>query len=133
MTGVPSIRIWPLEGFINVAIILRTVLLPEPDGPSKATNSPRRTLKETSRTASIVVPVSWNDLLNRLTSIRCTSGGRGGGVAYDCRSDQPCRRRSGTKSISDLRAQDLRAQGTSATPQPRPPDVQRIDVMRLSR
>ena len=50
--------------------MLRMVLLPEPDGPSKATNSPRRTLNETSRTASIAVPASWNDLLNPLTSIR---------------------------------------------------------------
>ena len=45
-------------GLIRVAIMLRTVLLPEPDGPSNATNSPRRTLKETSRTASMAVPAS---------------------------------------------------------------------------
>ena len=72
MTGVPSIRIWPLLGLIKVAIMLRTVLLPEPDGPSRATNSPRRTPKETSRTASIAVPASWNVLLNPLTSMRWT-------------------------------------------------------------
>ena len=68
-------------GLIKVAIMLRIVLLPEPDGPSKATNSPRRTLKETSRTASIAVPASWNDLLNPLTSIRFRSGDRSSGVA----------------------------------------------------
>ena len=77
----PSIRIWPLLGLISVAIMLRMVLLPEPDGPSSATNSPRRTLKETSRTASMAVPASWNDLLNPLTSMRCTSAGRSCGVA----------------------------------------------------
>src|SRR5712671_3498474 len=81
MTGAPSIRIWPLLGLISVAIMLRIVLLPEPDGPSKATNSPRRTPKETSRTASMAVPASWNDLLNLLTSIRRTSLGRSSGVA----------------------------------------------------
>ena len=73
MTGLPSIRICPLLGFTRVAIMLRTVLLPEPDGPSNATNSPRRTLKETSRTASIAVPASWNDLLKPLTSMRSAS------------------------------------------------------------
>src|SRR3954469_16512935 len=70
MTGFPSIKIWPLLGFTRVAIILSTVLLPEPDGPSNATNSPRRTVKETSRTASIAVPASWNDLPKPLTSMR---------------------------------------------------------------
>jgi hypothetical protein len=58
MTGAPSIMIWPPVGLIKVAIMLRIVLLPEPDGPSKATNSPRRTLKDTSRTASMAVPAS---------------------------------------------------------------------------
>jgi hypothetical protein len=43
---------------ISVAIMLSTVLLPEPDGPSYATNSPRRTPNDTSRTASIAVPDS---------------------------------------------------------------------------
>jgi len=52
----PSIKISPLLAFTSVAIMLRIVLLPEPDGPNKATNSPRRTLKETSRTASMVAP-----------------------------------------------------------------------------
>ena len=47
-----------LLGRTKVAIILRTVLLPEPEGPSRATNSPRRTPKDTSRTASIAVPAN---------------------------------------------------------------------------
>jgi hypothetical protein len=62
--------------------MLRTVLLPEPEGPSKATNSPRRTLNETSRTASMAVPASWNVLFNPLTSIRSTSSDRSRGIVY---------------------------------------------------
>src|ERR1700676_5412817 len=73
--------------------MLRMVLLPEPDGPSRATNSPRRTLNETSRTASIAVPASWKDLLNALTSMRRTSGNPGNGVA-----DMPCAFKSSRSS-----------------------------------
>jgi hypothetical protein len=69
-TGLPSIRVWPLLGRTRVAIMLRIVLLPEPDGPSSATNSPRWTLKETSRTASMAVPASWNDLRSDLSSVQ---------------------------------------------------------------
>ena len=35
--------------------------------------SPRRTVKEMSRTASMAVPANWNDLLRPLTSIRRAS------------------------------------------------------------
>lgn len=61
--------------------MLSTVLLPEPDGPSSATNSPRRTSKDTSRTASIVVFANWNDLLRPLTSTRRSAEARGDRVA----------------------------------------------------
>src|ERR1044072_1249548 len=60
--------------------MLRMVLLPEPDGPSSATNSPRRMLKETSRTASMAAPASWKVLLNPLTSMRAVSGDRCNGI-----------------------------------------------------
>ena len=52
----------PLLGLINVAIMSRMVF-PRNRTARKATNSPRRTLKETSRTASIAVPAELNVLL----------------------------------------------------------------------
>src|SRR5690625_4618912 len=36
----PLIRIWPLVGSTNRLIILSEVVLPQPDGPTKATSSP---------------------------------------------------------------------------------------------
>src|SRR4051794_28288374 len=41
--------------------MLRTVLLPDPDGPSSATNSPGLIENDTSFTASRTSPPSWND------------------------------------------------------------------------
>jgi hypothetical protein len=38
------------------AIMLRIVVLPHPEGPTMATNSPESTDSETSRTASTCVP-----------------------------------------------------------------------------
>jgi hypothetical protein len=39
-TRLPSTWIAPLVGFSNPASIIRSVVLPEPDGPSRLTNSP---------------------------------------------------------------------------------------------
>src|SRR5579862_7527128 len=66
----PSIRIRPTLGFSSAAIMFKTVLLPEPDGPSSATNSPRLTLNVTLRTASIWPAPSWNVLPNPSLAIR---------------------------------------------------------------
>src|SRR6185436_19532317 len=108
-TGTPSIRIWPLLGLINVAIMLRMVLLPEPDGPSRATNSPRRMLKETSRTASMAAPASWNVLLNPLTSMRAASGDRCNGIPETFCASNVCTsaRIRFSRRLDEARADDV--------------------------
>src|SRR5271154_3689118 len=50
--------------------MLSTVLLPDPDGPSSATNSPWAMVKETSFTASSSPAPNRNDIFNRRTSTR---------------------------------------------------------------
>src|SRR5690242_12335039 len=45
--GVPSMMIAPLSGRTNPAIRFNRVVLPQPEGPTSATNSPSRTLKLT--------------------------------------------------------------------------------------
>ncbi len=45
VTSDPPIRIWPELGVSNPAIIRRIVVLPQPDGPRKETNSPESTAR----------------------------------------------------------------------------------------
>ena len=44
-------RTWPALGRSKVPISCRRVVLPDPEGPTMPTSSPRATLKETSRKA----------------------------------------------------------------------------------
>src|SRR5664280_2424828 len=60
----------PPLGRSRVAIMLRIVLFPQPDGPSNATNSPFRIANDTSLTACIADPWKGKDLLRCCTSIR---------------------------------------------------------------
>ena len=46
-------RIVPADGVSNPASIIRQVVLPEPDGPSRVRNSPSRTLRFRSLTTSV--------------------------------------------------------------------------------
>ncbi len=50
-TSSPSSRIFPEVGSSSPAIILRVVVLPQPDGPSSMKNSPSATVKVDSSTA----------------------------------------------------------------------------------
>src|SRR5688572_6057669 len=57
-TSVPDRRIVPASGYSKPAINLNVVVFPHPDGPSKESNSPAATSKETPSTAR----TSPNDL-----------------------------------------------------------------------
>src|SRR4051812_4375614 len=48
--GTPSMEIEPLSGSMNPAIMFINVVLPHPDGPTMATNSPSPTVKSTPST-----------------------------------------------------------------------------------
>ena len=52
VTGLPSMRISPELGLSKPAIMLRTVVLPQPLGPSRVRTSPRRMASSSSCTAS---------------------------------------------------------------------------------
>jgi len=52
----PSSRISPPVSGMNPAIMLRMVVLPQPDGPTTDTNSPSFTSNETSCTAVTLAP-----------------------------------------------------------------------------
>ena len=56
LTALPSSRISPPETGRKPAIMFRIVVLPQPDGPTTATNSPLSTVSDTSRTAVTCLP-----------------------------------------------------------------------------
>src|SRR5579863_34752 len=66
---VPSITTAPASGRMNPAIRLRSVVLPQPEGPTMATNSPSRTLKLTLSMTSRRPLSEANPLLTSRTSI----------------------------------------------------------------
>ena len=66
VSSTSPIRIWPSFGVSSPAIIRRTVLLPDPDGPSSAVIAPPGAVNDTSLTA-LNVP-------NRLVSCSTTIG-----------------------------------------------------------
>src|SRR5918998_3077719 len=79
----PSMRILPLEGVSNPASIRRSVVLPQPEGPSRAKNALRGTDKETSSTA-VKLPKRF---------FTCWTLTRGAGaVVMGSRSLRPARR-----------------------------------------
>jgi hypothetical protein len=51
--SLPAISMRPELGGIKPAIIRSTVDLPQPEGPSRETKSPRPTARSTPRTASV--------------------------------------------------------------------------------
>src|SRR5690606_19640573 len=51
LTSWPSSRYWPLVKVSSSPAMLRKVVLPEPDGPVTATNSPSRTCRSSERSA----------------------------------------------------------------------------------
>src|SRR5690242_10318844 len=61
----PSMTTSPASGRMKPASMLRSVDLPQPDGPTIATNSPSRTVKLTSSMTGSV-PLSEAKLLRRL-------------------------------------------------------------------
>src|SRR5262245_4018580 len=67
----------PPLGGIKVATMFRIVLLPQPEGPSRATNSPSLMRNEASSTARTSRPLAVNVLRSRSISIRqrAPSGG----------------------------------------------------------
>ena len=50
--SIPPMRTVPAVGRSSVPMMCRSVVLPDPDGPTIATSSPRRTEKDTPRRAS---------------------------------------------------------------------------------
>src|SRR5688572_3274178 len=52
-TGLPATRTWPLVGAMNPAMMLSSVLLPQPLGPTMETNSPLPTVALISSIAQI--------------------------------------------------------------------------------
>src|SRR5262249_36909517 len=83
---------------------LRTVLLPEPEGPSSATNSPRLMLNDTSRTASTSPPPSWKLLARFFTSMRGNAS-TAGSVTDAPSSGSAWERRAGF--VDESRSHDL--------------------------
>jgi hypothetical protein len=61
----PSSSIVPLDGFSKPAIINSVVVLPEPLGPRKVTNSPRATSIDTSSTALVLPSYDFTTLRSR--------------------------------------------------------------------
>src|ERR1035437_9851093 len=72
VTGVPITRTSPAEGLAKPVIRFRVVDLPQPVGPTTATNSPRATLMLKSRRAVIDLPSGVRK--RRLTLISSIAG-----------------------------------------------------------
>src|SRR5919202_3235787 len=53
LTTSPPIEIWPSETSSRPAVIRSSVVFPEPDGPTKTTNSPSATVRSTASTATV--------------------------------------------------------------------------------
>src|SRR3954464_4038847 len=74
----------PPVGAISVATMFRIVLLPQPEGPSRATNSPSLMRKDASSTATISRP-PWlagerNPLRSLSISMRQRAAAASGGI-----------------------------------------------------
>src|ERR1700722_19400874 len=72
--GVPSMRMTPESGCVNPTIMFMSVVLPHPEGPTMATNSPSPTSKLTSSTTCSALPFEpnpfrmlWTSILVRIT------------------------------------------------------------------
>jgi hypothetical protein len=83
----PSTRTSPSSGSSRPAMMLSSVVLPHPDGPHRATNSPRRMLSHTSRSASTWPVLEAKTLLTPASSSLGRLGGESGAPALggsDC-------------------------------------------------
>src|SRR5215207_7492361 len=80
-TDCPAIEITPLEGSSKPPIILRVVVLPHPEGPSKATNSPFRTDREKSSTATVPSPKTLDTWSSTTSGEPCAMNVQPGGGA----------------------------------------------------
>ena len=69
----PSIRICPSSGVSKPAIRRSNVVLPQPEGPRRAKNSPRSTESDTRSTAAVVAKL--------LLAAMISSSGIGGSAA----------------------------------------------------
>src|SRR5687768_3469191 len=70
LTSVPLTSTRPLLGASKPAIVISSVVLPQPDGPTKETNSPGSTRQEILPIAAVVSPPAWRKLLERLRTSR---------------------------------------------------------------
>src|SRR5580765_6315435 len=61
-TGSPSMRTSPAVGVMKPAITFRMVDLPQPDGPSRHTNSPSPTERLMSSSTLMLPPSRWNTM-----------------------------------------------------------------------
>ena len=52
VTGCPSMRILPIDGIFSPVASFMKVDLPQPEGPTMAMNSPRRTCRSMASTAN---------------------------------------------------------------------------------
>src|SRR5579872_3224595 len=67
--GLPSMRIEPASGCRNPATMFIRVVLPQPEGPTMATNSPSATVRLTSSTTCSDAPFEAKPLRMPLTAI----------------------------------------------------------------
>src|SRR5579875_3096341 len=67
-TGCPSHSTWPAVGSSSPATRFSSVLLPHPEGPIRATNSPGATLSDTLSNARNGLPCTRNSLLTPRSS-----------------------------------------------------------------
>src|SRR5688572_7083718 len=82
-TSSPSMRMRPWLGRSRPAMMLRRVVLPEPERPMTATKSPRSTSKETSLRAWMVCPATGKSRLTFSTWTRDWSGIFGRGLLWE--------------------------------------------------
>src|SRR5262245_60368828 len=84
-TLLPSTRMVPLVGFSNPASIIRIVVLPEPDGPKRLTNSPLA-MARSSPSTTVSVPKDLLTFSRQMKESRIKSSGkrfaREAGVRY---------------------------------------------------
>src|SRR3546814_7633187 len=84
----PSISTLPADGFSRPAAALSSVDLPQPVGPTMATNSPGATARSMPATARWLKPTrSWK-VMSRPDS-RTAGRPAGDGAAADARSEEP--------------------------------------------
>src|SRR4249919_2684938 len=62
--SLPSIRIWPAVGSSKPATMRRVVVLPQPEGPRKETNSPRSTARSNRCTTTCCLKLLWTSSIS---------------------------------------------------------------------